>query len=61
MRIIRIIKMTKEEHKIIKNFLNIVQADEELESYSFSEIFDDIMAGDNSHRKVFNIEYTDEE
>lgn len=61
MRIIRIIKMTKEEHKIIKNFLNIVQADEELESYSSSEIFDDIMAGDNLHRKIFNIEYTDEE
>ena len=59
MKIERTIKMSKAEHNAIKNFLNIIQADEELDSYSNVEIYDDIMAKDNSHRKIFNIEYTD--
>jgi len=61
MEIIRTIKMTKAEHEAIKSFLHIVETDEELNSYSQFEIDEDMIAEDNSQRKIFNIEYTDEE
>lgn len=61
MKIVRTIRMTKEEHEVIKNFLHIIFADDELNSYSRDDIYEDIMAKDNSHRKIFNIEHTDEE
>ncbi len=61
MKIIRTIKMTKEEHNTIKNFLNIIFSDDELNSYSRDDIYEDIMAENNRHRKIFNIEHTDEE
>ena len=61
MKIERIIKMSKAEHDVIKKFCNVISSDAELDSYSFSEIFNDVLAPDNISRTIFNIEYTDEE
>ncbi len=61
MNIVRTIKMSKAEHDVIKKFCNLISNDAELDSYSFSEIFGDVLAPDNTCRTVFNIEYTDEE
>ena len=61
MNIVRTIKMSKAEHDVIKKFCNVISSDAELDSYSFSEIFGDVLAPDNTSRTIFNIEYTDEE
>ena len=61
MNIVRTIKMSKAEHDVIKRFCNVISSDAELDSYSFNDIFDDVLAPDNIHRTIFNIEYTDEE
>ena len=61
MNIVRTIKMSKAEHDVMKKFCNLMSNDAELDSYSFSEIFGDVLAPDNTCRTVFNIEYTDEE
>ena len=61
MNIVRTIKMSKAEHDVIKRFCNVISSDAELDSYSFIDIFDDVLAPDNIHRTIFNIEYTDEE
>lgn len=61
MNIVRTIKMSKAEHDVIKKFCNVISSDAELDSYSFNEIFDDVLALDNTSRTIFNIEYTDEE
>lgn len=61
MNIVRTIKMSEAEHDVIKKFCNVISSDAELDSYSFSEIFGDVLAPDNTSRTIFNIEYTDEE
>lgn len=61
MDIVRTIKMSKAEHDVIKDFLNIIQIDKTIKSYCFKDICDTIMAEDNLHRIAFNIEYTDKE
>lgn len=61
MNIVRTIKMSKEEHDVIRRFCNLVTSDEELNSYDFDDIFNDVLASNNMGRTIFNIEYTDEE
>ncbi len=61
MNIVRTIKMSKAEHDVIRRFYNLVTSDEELNSYDFDDIFNDVLASNNMSRKIFNIEYTDEE